>query len=122
LAVTDWRLRRWRLWFLALSNAPQTRSYFILTNLRQNSLSAHSFTAEEIKKIGLKQNNKHILIFFFKKKKTFLEALVSKNIRRGKDHPILTNVQEIQGSNRLTCAKTFDIPLTIVRNMVISTY
>jgi len=22
LAVTDWRLRRWRLWFLALSNAP----------------------------------------------------------------------------------------------------
>jgi len=23
LAVTDWRLRRWRLWFLALSNAPQ---------------------------------------------------------------------------------------------------
>jgi len=23
LAVTDWRLRRWRLWFLALSNAPR---------------------------------------------------------------------------------------------------
>jgi len=22
LAITDWRLRRWRLWFLALSNAP----------------------------------------------------------------------------------------------------
>jgi len=25
LAVTDWRLRRWRLWFLALSNAPQQK-------------------------------------------------------------------------------------------------
>jgi len=24
LAVTDWRLRRWRLWFLALSNAPHS--------------------------------------------------------------------------------------------------
>jgi len=23
VAVTDWRLRRWRLWFLALSNAPR---------------------------------------------------------------------------------------------------
>jgi len=27
LAVTDWRLRRWRLWFLALSNAPRTMSH-----------------------------------------------------------------------------------------------
>ena len=27
LAVTDWRLRRWRLWFLALSNAPPNLKY-----------------------------------------------------------------------------------------------
>ena len=26
LAITDWRLRRWRLWFLALSNAPRSTS------------------------------------------------------------------------------------------------
>jgi len=26
LAVTDWRLRRWRLWFLALSNVPQIKN------------------------------------------------------------------------------------------------
>jgi len=26
--VTDWRLRRWRLWFLALSNAPRDSSFF----------------------------------------------------------------------------------------------
>jgi len=28
LAVTDWRLRRWRLWFLGLSNAPQKNKHF----------------------------------------------------------------------------------------------
>jgi len=27
LAVTDWRLRRWRLWFLALSNVPRKKKH-----------------------------------------------------------------------------------------------
>jgi len=40
LAVTDWRLRRWRLWFLALSNAPLfaqligAKTYLAITYLR----------------------------------------------------------------------------------------
>jgi len=30
LAVTDWRLRRWRLWLLALSNAPRLKLFLPL--------------------------------------------------------------------------------------------
>jgi len=39
LAVTDWRLRRWRLWFLALKTATQ---FALLVNLKTilSSLSA----------------------------------------------------------------------------------
>jgi len=33
LAVTDWRLRRWRLWFSALSNAPQENAKKISSSL-----------------------------------------------------------------------------------------
>jgi len=38
LAVTDWRLRRWRLWFLALSNAPLKSYNCLKINLK---ISAH---------------------------------------------------------------------------------
>jgi len=38
LAVTDWRLRRWRLWFLALSNDPQN-------TVRQIGQCFHLFSA-----------------------------------------------------------------------------
>jgi len=49
LAITDWRLRRWSLWFLALSNAPHLTHYrlampsetdiFILEDLFSSVLS-----------------------------------------------------------------------------------
>jgi len=29
LAVTDWRLRRWRLWFLALMTATQENAFIV---------------------------------------------------------------------------------------------
>jgi len=60
LAVTDWSLRRWRLWFLALPNAPHSfllcfctvhlkleKLYIILKNLRANNLRRSSKVGEE---------------------------------------------------------------------------
>jgi len=46
LAVTDWRLRRWRSWFLALSNAPLSFKWFdeiygvVLGNYAQKAAAA----------------------------------------------------------------------------------
>ena len=37
LAVTDWRLRRWRLWFLALMTATQ---FFLVGRLDRSSSEA----------------------------------------------------------------------------------
>jgi len=52
LAVTDWRVRRWRLWFLALSNAP--RIIF-------NGYSSYSYFSFKSREIWLKFAYKSVL-------------------------------------------------------------
>jgi len=42
LAVTDWRLRRWRLWFLALLNAPD----FVIENFDSHRVNNFVAAAE----------------------------------------------------------------------------
>jgi len=46
LAVTDWRLRRWRLWFLALSNAPRVvtqENFLVIRNHFYGSFVQNNF-------------------------------------------------------------------------------
>jgi len=55
LAVTDWRLRRWRLWFLALSNAPHYRypvpRFVLRQKLLQNSRKCNLWNPVSLNKI-----------------------------------------------------------------------
>jgi len=44
LAVTDWRLRRWRLWFLALSNAPQLTLRLVSWHHHRSRRNSQKFT------------------------------------------------------------------------------
>jgi len=41
LAVTDWRLRRWRLWFLVLSNASQSKKDKTSLSQRQRTITKY---------------------------------------------------------------------------------
>jgi len=60
LAVTDWRLRRWRLWFLALSNAPRIflkknnafKKYTRKEELCSNYYLHHTYFGHELKLVG----------------------------------------------------------------------
>jgi len=67
LAVTDWRLRRWRLWFLALMTATLTKQLakklelnrgFNLTRNIKNTLGVKSKATEQVRPSSLEETTK----------------------------------------------------------------